>query len=134
MDGAAVMVALLPAHAPLTELVGDRIFAGTVPQGVPLPAVGITEISRVEQDTVARAGATTLVTARIQVTVHARSYPEQKAVLAATKLGAGTHTGSIAGVEVRSVLRDNVGPDLSDDAAGIFQQSRDFKVSYLEPN
>lgn len=134
MDGVAVMVALLSGHEPLTSLVGDRIFAGTVPQGVALPAVGVSEISRPPQDTVARNGATTLINARIQVTVHAKNYPEQKRVILAAKLGPGVHTGTIAGVAVKSVLHDMVGPDLSDDAAGIFQQSRDFKVAYLEPN
>jgi hypothetical protein len=52
----------------------------------------------------------------------------------ATKLGAGTYAGTIADTEVRSVLRDGVGPDLSDYAAKIYSQSRDFKVTYLEPN
>jgi hypothetical protein len=132
MDGVAVMRALLLAHPPLTALVKDRIVAGVVPQGMELPAVGISEISRPpDLDTVARNGGS-LVTARIQVTVHAKSYPQQKALLKATKLGPGVYTGTIAGVAVRSVLADVVGPDLSDEAAGFFQQSRDYKVTYVE--
>lgn len=131
MDGVAVMRALLLAHPPLTALVGDRIVAGDVQQSSPLPAVGISEVTRTESSTVAREDGA-LVTARIQITVHAKSYPEQKAVLRATKLGPGVHTGAIAGAAVRSVLPDTVGPDLSDEATGIFQQSRDYRVTYVE--
>ena len=134
MDGVAVMRALLLAQAPLVALVGDEVYAGTIPASATLPAVGIKEISRIEMDTVARGAATSLVTARIQVTAYAGSYPAMKAVLAATKLGAGTFTGIVAGVDVCSVLRDSVGPDLSDDAPGLCEQSRDFKVTYREPN
>lgn len=134
MDAVAVMRALLLAHAPLTDLVGVRIIAGTVPAGTDLPAVGIKEISRVEMDTVSRDAAAMLVASRVQVTAFAGSYPAMKAVLLAAKLGAGTFTGTIAGVEVRSVLRDGVGPDIADDAPGLCEQARDFKVAYIEPN
>jgi hypothetical protein len=134
MDGVAVMRALLLAHAPLVALVGDNVVAGTIPADTALPAVGIKEISRIGMDTVARAGAFTLVTARIQVTATSGSYPQMKAVLAATKLGAGTFTGMTAGVYVCSVLEDGVGPELTDDAPGLNQQARDYKVTYREPN
>ena len=134
MNGVAIMRALLLAHPPVTAIVGQQVFAGDVPADEPLPAIGIKEVDRVEMDTVSRDGQVTLVTARIQVTVYEKSYPEQKALLLATKLGPGTHTGTIAGVEVRSVLRESVGPDMSDPEAGIHEQSRDFKVTYLEPN
>jgi hypothetical protein len=130
MDGVMVMRTLMLDLPALTALVGDRIAAGVIPQNMVLPAVSITEVSRTEPDTVARAGGP--VTARIQVTVHAKSYPQQKALLKAAKLGPGVRTGTIAGVAVRSVLADTVGPDLSDEAAGIFEQSRDYKVTYVE--
>lgn len=132
MSAVAIMRALLVGHAPVTELVpAARIVAGNVPDGS-LPAIGITEISGVEQDTVTRA-ARTLVTARVQVTVYAASYPQQKAILKAAKLGDGVFTGQIAGYAVRSVLRDMVGPDLGDPKIPTFEQSRDFKVTFIEP-
>lgn len=136
MDGVAVIRALLLAHAPLTALVGDNVVAGTIPAGTALPAVGIKEISRFGMGTVANDGSTTLVTARIQVTATSGGddYPQMRAVLAATKLGAGTFTGMTAGVYVCSVLEDGVGPELTDDAPGLNQQSRDYKVTYREPN
>jgi hypothetical protein len=133
MDGVAVIRALLLEHEPLVALVGDRIMAGTVPAGVSLPAVGITEVGSNDLDTVARKAAA-LVTARIQVTVYANNYPQMKAALKAAGLGRGVFTGTIAGVKVLSVLRDTVGPDMSDEAPGLAEQSRDFKVTYVEPD
>ena len=135
MSAVKVIRALLAAHAPVLGLVpAARIVAGTVPQGMPLPAIGLTEISRVELPTVSRGQRAVQVTARVQVTVHASAYPEQKAVLQAARLGPGAHTGTMAGVAVRSVMRDVVGPDMTDDEAGVYQQSRDFKVVFVEAN
>ncbi len=135
MSAVKVIRALLLAHAPVAALVAaDKVFAGTIPQGVVLPAIGIKEIGRSELATVSLGQAAVLVTARVQVTVLAKSYPAQKALLQAAKLGPGAHTGLIAGVAVRSVIRDAVGPDLSNEDAGIFEQSRDFKVAFVEAN
>lgn len=134
MDGIAVIRALLVNHDPLTNLLpAANIRAGAVPVGL-FPAIGIREVSRLEASTVSRAQANVMVEARIQVTVYAKSYPEMKSILLAAKLGPGAHTGVIAGLTVRSVLREIVGPDLSDEEAEIFEQSRDFKVTYIEPN
>jgi hypothetical protein len=134
MNAVVIMRALLLAHDPVVAMVADGVFAGDVPQDAKLPAIGIREISRVEQDVVSRDVPSVLVRARVQVTVYTTSYPQQKALLNAAKLSAGTHTGTIAGVEVCSVLRDAVGPDMGDATAGIFEQSRDFMVTYVEPN
>lgn len=130
MNAVAVMRELLLAHPPVTALVGDNVSAGDV-NYEQVPAIGLREISRREADTVARSSR--MVTARVQVTVYAKTYPDQKELLQAARLGDGVFTGTIAGVEVRSVLRDNVGPDLSDPDARIYEQSRDFIVTYLEP-
>ena len=135
MSAVDVVRALLMAHAPVRALVDARnIVLGTVPQGAPLPAIGIREISQLELDTVSLGQAAVLVRARVQVTVMTKSYASQKAVLLAAKLSPGAHTGEIAGIAVRSVIREPVGPDLKDDDAGIFQQSRDFIVTYVEAN
>lgn len=135
MSAIKVIRALLAAHAPLLALVpAARIVAGTVRQGTPLPAIGLAEISRVELPTVSLGQRAVQVTARVQVTVHAATYPDQKAVLQAARLGPGPHTGTVAGIEVRSVMRDVVGPDMADDEAEIYQQSRDFKVIFVEAN
>lgn len=134
MNGVLIMIKLLQNHQPLLALLpATNVAAGTVPQGAPIPAIGVTEVSRNEFRTVSKEEVSTLVRARIQITVHAKSYPEQKAILLAAKLGPGVHSGMTAGVKVRSVVRGDVGPDFSDDAAAIYQQSRDFMVTYIEP-
>lgn len=130
MNAVLIIRELLLAHVPVVDLVGDNVCAGDVDYDQ-LPAIGLSEISRREQDTVGRTSR--MVTARVQATVHARSYDVQKDMLQAARLGDGVFTGTVAGVAVRSVLRDAVGPDLSDPEAGLFQQSRDFIVTYLEP-
>lgn len=133
MNAITVMRAMLCARAPLAALVSpDDVVAGTVQQGV-APAVGISELSRVETPTVSRNSSCVLVRARVQVTVYAKSYPQQKELLAATSLGKGVHSGTIAGVVVRSILPAGVGPDFSNDDAGLYEQSRDFIVTYIEP-
>lgn len=129
MNAAAIMRALLLAHPPVTALVGANVCAGDVDYDQ-IPAIGISEVSRREMDTIGRTSK--VVIARIQVTVHAREYDEQKHLLQAVRLGDGVFTGTVAGVEVRSVLRDTVGPDLNP-LPNLFQQSRDFMVTYLEP-
>lgn len=128
-----VLRALLLAHPSVGILVTrDNVVAGAIEQGSPLPAIGIKEVSQTEFATVARAERRVLVRARVQVTVYAKTYREQKALLLAVKLGPGVHTGIVAGVKVRSVVRGDVGPDFTDDAAEIFEQSRDFFVTYVE--
>jgi hypothetical protein len=135
MSAVKVMRALLLAHPALAALLpADSIVAGTVPQATVLPAIGIKEVSSNEFLTVAQREPGTLVRSRVQVTVYAKSYPEQKRLLQAVKLGPGIYAGIIAGVPVRSVRRGDVGPDFSDEGAGIYEQSRDFFVSFIEPS
>ncbi|WP_409266812.1 hypothetical protein [Massilia sp. BHUDP2] len=130
MNAVLVMRELLLGHPPVVALVGENVTAGDIDYNQ-VPAIGLSEISRREQDTVGRTSR--MVIARVQVTVHAKDYAAQKELLHATRLGDGVFTGTVAGVEVRSVLRDTVGPDLGDPAADLYQQSRDFIVTYLEP-
>lgn len=134
MNAVLIIRALLIAHAPVIAIVGSRVHAGIVPAGTLFPMVHIKEISRIERHTVGLDSQYVLATARVQVTAIAKSYSEQKALLNAVKLGPGAHTGSIAGLTVRSITRDSVGPDLYDSEADIYEQSRDFKVTFLELN
>lgn len=134
MSAVAIMRTLLAAHAPLTALVpASRIFAGKIPQGTTLPAVAIEEVDGFEQPTIARLQETTMQRRRVQVTVCALSYPSQKAVHKACALGPGTHRGTYAGFKALSVIPAGTGPDLNDlDDDGIYEQSRDFMVTYTE--
>lgn len=135
MSGTAIMRALLAAHAPLTALVpAINIRAGILPQNTTLPGVVATTVSDNEQETTARNLPGRLVKERVQVTVLAKDYDSMKLVLKATRLGAGVHTGVIAGYHVRSVLPWSVGPEIPPGDDKIFEQSRDFMVTFIEAN
>ena len=134
MSAIKVIRSLLLADTDVTAIVGTRVYVGVVPQGAVLPLLQMSEVSRVEQLTASLSGPSVLVVARVQVTALTSSYASQKTLLQAAKLGSGAHTGVIAGVSVRSVTRDIVGPDMSDPNTEIFEQSRDFKVTFTEPN
>lgn len=135
MSAVAVIVALLKAHAPLLASVDNaNIMGGTLPQGTPLPAIAVTEVSLIERPHVQAHAPTTSVTARVQVTIVAASYPAQKQLLALARKACNYQSGLIAGVTVTSVMRSSNGPDFNDPEAGYFQQSVDFAVTYEEVN
>lgn len=135
MSAVAIMRALLLARPALLALVpAARIISGVIPATTALPAISISEVDSNPIETVAHGGPVETIRARVQVTVVATSYPSQKALMAATKLGAGVNTGTVAGFSVLSVLPGGTGPDLNNlDDDGIYEQSRDFMVTFVEP-
>ena len=134
MSAVKAIRALLVAHAPVAAIVGQRIYAGLVPEGSPYPILYIGEVSRTERLTTSLTGSSVLVMARVQVTAITRSYAECKALLQAARLDAGAHTGVIAGVTVRSITRQPIGPDFYDADVKTFEQSRDFMIVFTEEN
>ena len=135
MSAVAVIVALLQGNANLLASVPKTsIMAGTLPQGTPLPCIAVTEISLKERPHIDANALATLVTARVQVMVVARTYPAQKLLLALARKACNYKRGLLAGVTVTSVMRMSNGPDFNDPEAGYFQQSMDFAVTYHELN
>lgn len=135
MSAVAIVRALLTARPAVTAVVpAARIFSGIVPQGTALPAIGIREVSGYEEPTVARRMARVMIRSRVQVTVYAANYVQMKQLVALAKLGGGVHTGVIAGIPVNSVTPDGVGPEVSPADDKIFEQSRDFMVTFREAN
>lgn len=136
MSAVAIIQALLKAHAPLTALLpAARVIAGKIPANVPLPAISVSEVDGDEIGTVARLNTASTIKARVQVTVVAESYGAQKALMHAIKLGAGVHRAVVAGYQTLSVLPAGTGPDMNNlDNDGIYEQSRDFLVTFVEPN
>ncbi|MCA3254932.1 MAG: DUF3168 domain-containing protein [Alphaproteobacteria bacterium] len=132
MNGVAIIRAMLVAHAPLVAAVPeDKIMAGIVPQGTPLPALELRQISGVDRHTLKR-GASRRVTDRVQVMVMASTYPRQKALIELVRAAIANETpGNVAGVSRVVVHTQAVGPDL-DGPAGICMQPQDFRVSYNE--
>lgn len=135
MSGVAIVRQMLAAWAPLTTLVpATRIVAGAAPEGMAKPAVSVTQISGYEFDTVARPGALRAQKERVQVTVLATSYAEQKRIIKACGMGPGVKTGAVLGYRVCSVLPAGVGPDIPPQNDGIYEQSIDFMVTFVEPS
>lgn len=135
MSGAAIIRALLVERAELIALVPAlSVYEGVVPQGKALPAISITEVSSNEFRTVARNNPNKQIRERVQVTVLAKGYVAVKRILKATALGAGTHTGMVKGFYVNSVLPEGEGPYIPSADDGIYEQSRDFMVTFVEAN
>lgn len=133
MSAVKVIRYLLANHANLTAVVpAAKIMAGEIPLNTVLPAIAVNEISSVERTTVAMNTATVLTTSRAQVTVMSKTYDEQKSILALVRNACPVSRGTVNGVVVDSIIPDIVGPDLRDDVAGIFFQSRDFIVKFQE--
>lgn len=133
MSAVKVIRYLLANNANLIAAVPvAKIMAGEIPLNTVLPAIGVNEISTVERPTVAMNTATVLATSRVQVTVMSKTYDEQKSILALVRKACPVSRGTVNGVAVDSIIPDIAGPDLRDDAAGIFFQSRDFIVKFQE--
>jgi hypothetical protein len=133
MSVKAIYALLLADAAVLARVSVDSIAAGDVEADAKLPAIGITEVSLVGIGAIDAQAEHSLVTSRVQVTVVAKDYPATQSVIGLVRRACNFHRGQIGGVDVVSVVRDTVGPDLTD-AAGNPVKSIDFKVTYHEPN
>lgn len=141
MSGVAIVRALLAAHAPLTALVpAGKIYAGVIPQNVALPAISVTEVGNNEQTTTARNLATKMIRERVQVTLLVKEtadtagYALLKRALKAAALGPGMHTGQVLTYKVRSVMDQGTNPEIPVGDDRIYEQSRDFMVTFIEAN
>lgn len=127
----AIRVLLLASPA-VAAIVGDRVSAGDVPANALRPAIGVHEVSNVPVGAFDAQAESSLATSRVQVTVHVKTYPEIAGLLRAARQACNFERGLIAGVDVVSIVRDIVGPDLESESG--HAKSIDFKVTYHEPN
>jgi hypothetical protein len=128
-----VIRALLLGAETVTARVADRIAAGDVDADRGLPAIGLAEVSMVPIGAFDAQAEYSIVTSRVQVTVVGKTYHDVIALLDLARRACNFERGQIAGVDVISVLRDTVGPDM-EDVAGNIIKTIDFKVTYHEPN
>ena len=129
MSDVKVIRYLLANSAPLVAVVSAaKITAGLVSQGTALPAIAVTHVSGVWNSEISQQGRQ--CTARVQVTVMASTYPQQKQIMALIRSAVPRTRGTINGVSVDSILREPDGPDFRDDEAGIFMQTQDFFVKF----
>jgi hypothetical protein len=131
MPDVKVVRHLLANNAPLIAVVAaTKVFSGSVPQGTVLPAISVLHVSGVWGSEVSQQSKH--CRARVQVSVMASSYPQQKAIIKLVRDAVPRTRGAINGVAVESILREPDGPDFRNDEAGIFMQTQDFLVSYNE--
>jgi hypothetical protein len=132
MSAIKIVRALLVADSNVTALVpANRIVAGIPAQGMTLPLIALTEISRVDRNLV-KGLSTSRSTSRVQVTVMTASYPAQKALLGAVRHAARSKVGTLSGLLSVAVHLDGTGPDFMDSETKIYQQGQDFMVSFNE--
>lgn len=107
-----------------------KIFAGQIPINTVLPAVAVNEISTTEYLTVALNESKVTETTRVQVSVQTKTYATQKSILELVRKALPNTHATVNGVDVDSIVPEGAGPDLRDDDANIFMQSRDFMVRF----
>lgn len=131
MSGVAVVRFLLANNAPvIAQVPAARIFAGTVPQGTTLPAIGVKQVSGVERLTVPMTEPLRHREDRVQVTVYAGTYAAKKTILGLVRTACANTSGTVNGFAVDCILPGGEGPDFDDDVAVIYEQSRDFMVRF----
>lgn len=134
MSGQAIVMTVMKAAAALTALVPEAsMYPGDLPQGAPLPAITLHQISGVERNTLSTQESTVHRTERIQATVHASTYTQKKQIFTQLRKSVRYQRGTIAGFTEVSVLPEGDGPDFDIPNASIHQQAKDFMVSYNEP-
>lgn len=133
MSASAIARTVLAAASSVTDVVPEaRIFIGTVPQESALPAIGIRQISGTERTTVTMAEPGRFRTNRVQVTAYAASYEAKDELLELVRAALSPYRGTVASTwAVDSITPDGEGPDFDDEAARIFERSRDFLVSWI---
>lgn len=131
MRAEAVVKSLLEGYPGVTAIVSTRIMPAPLPDTLTLPAIAMRHISTTDLPTI-DAQSYGLTRTRIEVTAVTKTYPQQKQLLEQVRLALQYQRGTVAGYEVVSIVRDNVGPDLRDDDKKIFTQSVDFLLTLKE--
>lgn len=136
MSGTAIMRELLISDAGVSEAVPpNRIRIGGLPQGTLLPAISVTTVYANEFRTIARLNPNKQIRERVQVTVYTNDSPSQmKKLLKMCALRGGVKTGQILGFYVNSVLPEGENPEYPVGSDKIYEQSRDFMVTFVEAN
>ncbi|EJL21896.1 DUF3168 domain-containing protein [Novosphingobium sp. AP12] len=133
MDGVAAIRSVLIADDELRLLVPeDDTSAGPRGLGASLPSIMLESVSTVDRN-IPSPGASRHVHERVQVTVMARNYPEQKALLRAVKRAAADQVNpEVAGIADVTIHTAGAGPDLMAEEASIWIGSQDFITTYTE--
>lgn len=132
MSGVVVIRALLVANTALLSAVpASKIMAGVIPINTVLPAISIAQISGMTRNTISMNDVQVLATDRVQVTVMAKTYAEQKRILELVRSACPNTRGQVNGVQCESVWSDMTGPDIFDAVETIYFQSVDLMVLFI---
>jgi hypothetical protein len=132
MTGVHIVGEMLRASVPLITTVPlGSIKAGVLPDSVVLPALLIRSVSRNERLRLRR-GAIVRFDERVAVTVRARSYRDQEAIMKLVLSICAGWTGDMPPAERISILSGGTGPDVVG-PANTFEQTQDFRVSFDAP-
>lgn len=132
-SGIDAVRAALVADSTLTGLVpATRIGAGDLPQGTQLPALSLTSLSKVDRN-IPNPGTYRHVIERVQVMIHARDYPQQKAIEVAVRGAAADQLNvSVSGLVNVTIHTAGAGPDMRSEEAAVHLGTQDFRVTYSE--
>jgi hypothetical protein len=132
MTGVDIVGARLRANAALLAIVPlASIKAGMLPDAVALPALLLRSVSRREVIRLKR-GTVVRYVERVAVTVRAKTYREQVAIMKMVLPICAGWTGDQPPAERISILSGGTGPDVIGPAQ-TFEQTQDFRVSFDAP-
>lgn len=123
---------LLAADAGLAALIGTRIYPSRLPQNTTMPAVAYEYISGNDVPVIDAQAGYQVLRSRVEVTALGKNYSDVKAVLEAVRKACLYKHGVIGGVQVVSIVRAGMGPDLRADDLSLYMQSIDFIVTHYE--
>lgn len=130
MSGVVILGYLLADDAALVAKVPlNRILGGVLPLKTAYPAISLRQVSGSEFQTLRR-GENATVTERIQVSVLASTYREQKEVIESIRNAIQPTYGYVNGFFVDSVRMDIDSPDMYSEDPVTYEQSIDFMVKY----
>ena len=132
MNAEKVVYALLSADAGVTAIVSTRIYPSELPQQIAVPAIVYRHIDTVDRPTIHGDGGAQLVQSRISVIALANDYSAIKAIHEAVKDALRYQYGVIAGVQVATITRDIVGPDLFDPDLERHEQGVDYLIVHTD--
>jgi hypothetical protein len=116
----------------VTALVSTRIYPSDLPQQIAVPAIVYRHIDTVDRPTIHGDGGAQLVQSRISVIALANDYSAIKAIHEAVKDALRYQYGVIAGVQVATITRDIVGPDLFDPDLERHEQGVDYLIVHTD--
>lgn len=133
MSGVAVVLRVLERRAALTALVpiANQV-GGQVPQGSKPPAIGVTEVTASDVQGLDGLATNVLVRSRVQITIVAKDFPQQQAVLKEVRRACRSFIGGVTGFSKVTCHLDTTGPDFQS-AEGLYIKTQDCRVTFTEP-